>query len=62
MRLSNNLRKYLERMNAQGERCQNITKYDVRCFQVAKGLGLVSNEWVDSFSFKLSDKAKELLK
>jgi hypothetical protein len=62
MKISNNLWRYLERMNKQGEHCQNLTNDDIRCFHVAKALGLVSNEWVDSFRFKLSDKAKELLK
>ena len=61
MKISNNLRRYLERMNALGERCTNTTAEDVRCFHVAKGLGFISEEWVDSFSFRLSDKAKALL-
>lgn len=58
MKLSNNLKRYIERMKAQGEKCENITAEDVRCYKIAKKLGLISDEWVGTFHFKLK---KELL-
>jgi len=63
MVISNNLRKYLERMNAQGENCSmNFTGTDVKYYRIIKKMGLTDETFVSTFYFRLNNKAKELLK